>query len=49
MRDTTGDYSNTGRRINNGFIRLGHSNLEFSDRDYTSYNKGLKDLKRKTK
>ena len=26
-------FFNTGRRINNGFIRLGHSVLEFSDRD----------------
>ena len=26
-------FFNTGRRINNGLIRLGHSILEFSDRD----------------
>ena len=35
-------FFNTGRRINNGFIRLGNSVLEFSDRDiqknYKSYN-----------
>ena len=38
-------FFNTGRRINNGFIRLGHSNLEFSDRDILHHNKGLKDFK----
>ena len=41
----TVDFFNTGRRINNGFIRLGHNNLEFSDRDIIHHNKGLKDLK----
>ena len=35
-------FFNTGRRINNGFIRLGHSVLEFSDRDITKYYKNLK-------
>ena len=46
-------FFNTGRRINNGFIRLGHSVLEFSDRDiqknYKSYNdlSGSKSLNEK--
>ena len=38
-------FFNTGRRINNGFIRLGHSVLGFSDRDIQKYYKSLKDLK----
>ena len=38
-------FFNTGRRINNGFIRLGHSNLEFSDRDILHHNKRINDLK----
>ena len=37
-------YFNTGRRINNGLIRLGHSILEFSDRDIQKYYKNFKDL-----
>ena len=37
-------YFNTGRRINNGFIRLGHSILEFSDRDIQKYYKNYRDL-----
>ena len=37
-------FFNTGRRINNGFIRLGHSVLEFSDRDILSRNKNYRDL-----
>ena len=37
-------YFNTGRRINNGFIRLGHSILEFSDRDIQKYYKSYKDI-----
>ena len=37
-------FYNTGRRINNGFIRLNHSVLEFSDRDIVSYYRNLKDL-----
>ena len=50
-------FFNTGRRINNGFIRLGNSVLEFSDRDiqkhYKSYNdfsgaKSLNDKLRST-
>jgi glycosyltransferase involved in cell wall biosynthesis len=48
-------FFNTGRRINNGFIRLGNSVLEFSDRDiqkhYKSYNdiSGAKSLNDKLK
>ncbi len=37
-------FFNTGRRLNNGFIRLGHSVLEFSDRDIVSRNKSYRDL-----
>ena len=38
-------FYNTGRRINNGFIRLNHSVLEFSDRDIVSYYRNFADLK----
>ena len=38
-------FFNTGRRINNGFIRLGHSVLGFSDRDIQKYYKNFNDLK----
>ncbi len=38
-------FFNTGRRINNGFIRLGHSVLGFSDRDIQKYYKGFGDIK----
>ena len=37
-------YFNTGRRLNNGFVRLGHSILEFSDRDIQKYYKNYNDL-----
>ena len=37
-------FFNTGRRINNGFIRLNHSVLEFSDRDIVSYYRRINDL-----
>ena len=37
-------FFNTGRRINNGFIRLGHSILDFSDRDIQKYYKNINDL-----
>ena len=37
-------FYNTGKRINNGLIRLGHSVLEFSDRDIVSYYRSLNDL-----
>jgi len=36
-------FFNTGRRINNGFIRLGHSVLEFSDRDIVKHYKSFGD------
>ena len=36
-------FFNTGRRLNNGFVRLGHSVLEFSDRDIIKHYKSLKD------
>jgi len=36
-------FFNTGRRLNNGFIRLGHSVLEFSDRDIVKNYKSFKD------
>ena len=37
-------FFNTGRRINNGFVRLGHSVLGFSDRDIVKYYKNYKDI-----
>ena len=37
-------FFNTGRRINNGFIRLGNSVLEFSDRDIQKYYKNYSDI-----
>ena len=37
-------FFNTGRRINNGFIRLGHSVLGFSDRDIVKYYKSYDDI-----
>jgi len=38
-------YYNTGRRINNGLIKLGHNVLELSDRDIISYSRNLNDIK----
>ena len=38
-------FFNTGRRINNGFIRQGHSVLGFSDRDIQKYYKSFGDFK----
>ncbi len=38
-------FFNTGRRINNGFIRQGHSVLGFSDRDIQKYYKNINDFK----
>ena len=38
-------YYNTGRRINNGLIKLGHNVLELSDRDIISYSRNLTDIK----
>ena len=40
-------FFNTGRRINNGFVRLGHSVLGFSDRDIQKYYKSIGDIKGK--
>ena len=37
-------FFNTGRRLNNSFIRLGHSVLDFSDRDIQKYYKNYKDF-----
>ncbi len=37
-------FFNTGRRINNGFIRLGYSVLEFSDRDILKHYKNYTDI-----
>ncbi len=37
-------FFNTGRRINNGLVRLKHSVLTISDRDIVSYNRSLKDI-----
>ena len=36
-------HYNTGRRLNNGFIRLGHNVLNISDRDVLHNQKSLKD------
>ena len=37
-------HYNTGRRINHGFLRLGHNVLTISDRDVISSGKGFKDI-----
>ena len=37
-------FYNTGRRINNGLIRLNHSVLELSDRDIISYSRKINDI-----
>ena len=37
-------FYNTGRRINNGFVRLNHSVLTLSDRDIVSYYRSIKDI-----
>ena len=37
-------FYNSGKRINNGFIRLGHSVLEFSDRDIQSSFRTINDI-----
>ena len=37
-------FYNTGRRINNGFVRLNHSVLTLSDRDIVSYYRSFKDF-----
>jgi glycosyltransferase involved in cell wall biosynthesis len=38
-------FYNTGKRINNGLVRLNHSVLEFSDRDIVSYYRSFNDIK----
>ena len=40
-------HYNTGRRLNNGFIRLGHNVLTMSDRDLIHENKNILDIKGK--
>ena len=40
-------HYNTGRRLNNGFIRSGHNVLAVSDRDILKQNKAIIDLKGK--
>ena len=37
-------HYNTSKRLNNGFIRLGHNVLAVSDRDIINHNKGIKDM-----
>ncbi len=37
-------FYNTGRRINNGFVRLNHSVLTLSDRDVVSYYRSVRDI-----
>ena len=37
-------HYNTGRRLNNGFVRLGHNVLPISDRDITHANKKITDI-----
>tara|TARA_Y100000590_G_scaffold208062_1_gene235672 strand:- start:5465 stop:7588 length:2124 start_codon:yes stop_codon:yes gene_type:complete len=37
-------FYNTGRRLNNGFVRLNHSVLTLSDRDIVSYYRSIKDI-----
>ena len=37
-------HYNTGRRLNNGFIRLGHNVLTVSDRDIINKNKNIGDI-----
>ena len=40
-------HYNTSRRLNNGFVRLGHNVLTISDRDLTHDNKNIFDIKGK--
>ena len=42
-------HYNTGRRLNNGFVRLGHNVLTLSDRDLIHENKNILDPKGKKK
>ena len=38
-------HYNTGKRLTNGFIRLGHNVLAMSDRDIINQNKSITDWK----
>jgi glycosyltransferase involved in cell wall biosynthesis len=40
-------HYNTGRRLNNGFVRLGHNVLTISDRDLVHENKNILDIRGK--
>ena len=40
-------HYNTGKRINNGFIRLGHNVMQISDRDIISHSRSITDPKGK--
>tara|TARA_B110000003_G_scaffold275682_1_gene319044 strand:- start:1875 stop:3590 length:1716 start_codon:yes stop_codon:yes gene_type:complete len=42
-------HYNTGKRINNGFIRLGHNVMQISDRDIISNSRTLTDINGKLK
>ena len=42
-------HYNTGRRLNNGFVRLGHNVLTISDRDLIHENKNILDISGKKK
>ena len=42
-------HYNTGRRLNNGFVRLGHNVLTISDRDLIHDNKNILDIQGKKK
>ena len=42
-------HYNTGRRLNNGFVRLGHNVLTISDRDLVHDNKNIADFNGKKK
>ena len=42
-------HYNTGRRLNNGFVRLGHNVLTISDRDLIHENKNILDINGKKK
>lgn len=42
-------HYNTGRRLNNGFVRLGHNVLTLSDRDLIHENKNILDIHGKKK
>ena len=41
--------TNTGRRLNNGFVRLGHNVLTISDRDLIHENNNILDIRGRKK